>query len=170
VLLWFGLGFVFSLAGDVLLQLPRAYFLPGMAAFFLAHLFYIIGFTQHPLDLDWRLIVPIAGIGITYYELTKRIRAGLRTHDQPEMVIPVSGYAVILSLMLFFAISTAFRPAWGLIPVMLVSLGAALFFFSDASLAYNRFVRPLPAGDLRVMVTYHIGQILLAIGALLQYA
>ncbi len=199
LLIWFGLGLVFSLLGDVLLHLPQRFFLGGMLAFFLAHMAYITGFVKQPLAFDWKIILPAVAIPIIYVLFIRRVRAGLKASRQSEMMGPVMGYAGFLSLMLFFAISTLFRPAWGLIPAVLVSLGAGLFYLSDACLAYNRFASPLPAAssgvtarlagpassgggtpfrpppavpaaDLLVMVTYHLGQILIAFGALAQFA
>jgi uncharacterized membrane protein YhhN len=76
----------------------------------------------------------------------------------------------VISLMLFFAATTLFRPAWIPLPAILVILGAGLFYLSDAVLAYDRFVCPVKVGDLIVMMTYHLGQILIAGGTLLQFA
>jgi uncharacterized membrane protein YhhN len=36
--------------------------------------------------------------------------------------------------------------------------GAALFYASDALIAWNRFVRPLSWSPLPVIITYHLGQ------------
>ena len=45
--LWFGLGILFSLAGDVLLMLsPDRLFLAGLVAFLFAHGAYVIGFNM----------------------------------------------------------------------------------------------------------------------------
>ena len=41
---WFVAALVFSLAGDVLLMLPREQFVAGLSAFLVAHLCYIVGF------------------------------------------------------------------------------------------------------------------------------
>ncbi len=168
-LLWFGLGLVFSLLGDVLLLLPERFFLPGVGAFMLAHVFYIIGFTRQPLVLRWDLILPILVIGAIFLALTRSIRSGLRRRGETGLIGPVMVYAVILSLMWLSALSTLMRPGWTEPPAMIVSLGAGLFFLSDALLAYNRFVRQIPRGDFLVMSAYHLGQILLAFGVLLQY-
>jgi uncharacterized membrane protein YhhN len=99
----------------------------------------------------------------------RRIRSGLRAREETAMQLPVFGYAFIISLMLLFAVSTLFRPTWETIPAVLVTLGAGLFYVSDSTLAYARFVSPVRAGDFVVMFTYHMAQILIAIGALLQY-
>jgi uncharacterized membrane protein YhhN len=168
-LAWFGLGLVFSLAGDVLLHLSKRFFLGGMLAFFLAHLSYIFGFMQQSLSPDWKIIFPLVGIVIIYLLYTRRVRAGLQEHGLMNMQAPVMLYAGIISLMVLLAVSTLFRPSWPILPTVLVSLGATLFYFSDACLAYDRFVCPLRAGDLLVMISYHVGQVLITSGVLLRY-
>jgi uncharacterized membrane protein YhhN len=45
---WFVAALVFSLAGDVFLMLPRDAFVPGLAAFLVAHVCYVIGFWTDP--------------------------------------------------------------------------------------------------------------------------
>ena len=169
-LVWFGVGLVFSLLGDVVLQAPGRFFLLGVGAFFLAHLAYIVGFLQNIQTPDWRMAIPVLLVGIAFWLLNGRIRQGLLQQGESALVVPVMAYALVLSLMWLAALSTLFRPGWTEPPAALVSLGAGLFFLSDSVLAYNRFVRALPASDLVVMVTYHLGQILIAGGALGQFA
>ena len=41
--------------------------------------------------------------------------------------------------------------------------GAALFYASDALIGWERFVEARDGGHLAVMVTYHLGQILLVL-------
>jgi len=41
--------------------------------------------------------------------------------------------------------------------------GALLFYASDATLAWNRFVERHEYGDTAVMVTYHLAQMLLVL-------
>ena len=62
---------------------------------------------------------------------------------------PVTLYIVVISAMLITALATG--NAWA-------GVGAALFVSSDAMIAWNRFVRPLPVADVGIMVTYHLGQ------------
>jgi uncharacterized membrane protein YhhN len=165
-LLWFGLGLVFSLLGDIFLHMPARFFMPGVGAFLMAHVFYIIGFWQEPFRYTWQLIIPVILVGAAFWLLNRRIRAGLRAHNEMSMLVPVMVYAGVLSLMWLTAMTTIARPAWTGIPAALASVGAGLFFLSDSLLAYNRFVRPLPESDLMVMISYHIGQILIAASAL----
>ena len=56
---------------------------------------------------------------------------------------------VVISVMLATACATG---------NVLAGVGAALFVSSDAMIAWNRFVRPFPAADIGIMVTYHLGQ------------
>ena len=168
-LLWFGLGLVFSLAGDVLLLFPERFFLPGLGAFLITHLFYILGFWQQPVVLTWAAVLPVILVGLVFWALTSRIRAGLSLHRQNNMTVPVMVYSAVISLMWLSALLTLLRPGWLLLPAILVSVGAALFVLSDGMLAYNRFVRPISAADLLVISTYHTGQILITTGVLLNF-
>jgi len=45
----------------------------------------------------------------------------------------------------------------------------AVFFLSDSMLAWNRFVTPISYGRLKVIITYHLGQILIALGRPMQF-
>ena len=46
---------------------------------------------------------------------------------------------------------------------LLALAGALLFFYSDAILAWNKFVKPLPAGRVVNIVPYHVGEALLVL-------
>ena len=72
--LWFGLGILFSLAGDVLLMISLdRLFLAGLAAFLLAHVAYIIGFnTPVPGGSVWGIILAVM-IGIGGVRIMRRI-------------------------------------------------------------------------------------------------
>ncbi len=168
-LAWFGLALIFSLLGDVLLHLPPRFFLPGVGAFLFAHICYIVGFTRQLPMLTW-LLLTFAIIVAVYFTLFIRgVWAGLRRRGENALAGPVTLYALILSLMWLAALATLQNLGWSYTPAVLVSLGAGLFAFSDSMLAYARFVRVIPNSDLYVMVTYHCGQILMALGALEQF-
>jgi uncharacterized membrane protein YhhN len=155
------IGFVFSLAGDVFLMLPNPrYFLFGLVAFLLAHLAYIIGLNPTPPPLvALALLVPIAMVGTWF--IARVVRA-LRAAPHTSLVAPVVVYGVVISLMLFSAWATLFRPEWTTARRAFIIIGATLFFLSDAMLAWNRFVKPFAAAKLGVIITYHLGQIALA--------
>jgi uncharacterized membrane protein YhhN len=156
-------GLVFSLAGDIFLLLPsERFFIPGLAAFLLAHVCYIIGLNSTlPPWPALALFIVVAIIGLAVF---RGIALGLRHHQQTTMLIPVALYSLILSLMLFSAWATLFRPEWTPLRRAMVIAGASLFFASDTMLARNLFVTQSssPSARLRVMITYHLGQIALA--------
>jgi len=159
--LFFVLGLCFSLAGGVFLMLPgERFFIPGLISFFIAHVFYIIGLnpTLPPLGSVIVMIV-VAALGVMLYT---RIAASLRQKGEQAMRVPVGAYATILSLMLFSAWATLFRPDWSAAARFTAILGATLFFASDSMLAWNKFVAPSHALRVGVMVTYHLAQFALA--------
>jgi len=169
ILVWFGLALLFSLLGDIFLHLPSGFFIPGIGAFFIAHCLYVAGFTSMPLSLTWQAIFPVTAVTGIFFVLVRQIQFGMRVQQDTSLVIPVTAYAIVISLMLLSAVSTFFCPKWQSVASILVLLGAMLFFVSDTTIAINRFVTPVSHSDLLVMITYHIGQILITTGALIQF-
>ncbi len=156
-------GLVFSLAGDIFLLLPNErFFMPGLAAFLLAHICYILGLNATPPP--WPALVSAIVIAALGLALFRGIALGLRRRQQTAMLAPVALYSLILSLMLFSAWATWFRPEWTPLRRAIVIVGASLFFASDTMLARNLFVTQSssPPARLRVMITYHLGQVALA--------
>ena len=150
--LWFVVALVCSLAGDVFLMLPQDLFVPGLVSFLLGHLAYVVGllsaFQSLPL-LGVGIVLVVVGITVVLPRLLPGAQA-----EAPELVKPVVGYVLVISLMVV--------SAWGTATALAI-LGAMLFFASDATLAWNRFVHEYPKGRLLVMTTYHLGQIGLAL-------
>jgi uncharacterized membrane protein YhhN len=156
-------GLALSLAGDVFLMLPgERFFLPGLVSFLLGHVCYIFGLnpTLPPrCGPVFFLLVVVVALGAMIY---RPIAAGLRNQGRTSLILPVAVYTTVISLMLLSAWVTLFRPEWTPLRRGLVIAGASLFMASDGMLAFDRFVRPLPSAALRVMVTYHLGQMALA--------
>jgi len=175
-LVCFGLGIFFSLVGDVSLMVSYArfsnrWFLLGLAAFLLAHVAYIIG-----LNTPLGGVSPVWAIGIgivlamTAARILRRILAGVREKGLRRMVAPVVAYGMVITLMLLSAILTLYRLDWKTSAAGLVSLGAILFYFSDIILAWNRYVAPVKNGRVMNMASYHLGQIALVAGVIIQFA
>ncbi|PWH12436.1 MAG: hypothetical protein DDG60_13010 [Anaerolineae bacterium] len=171
-LFWFGLALLFSMAGDVFLLLTneRRWFPFGLGAFLLAHFAYIAGLNLPPAPLTTLTLGVAIFVGMSIFPLIRRILLSLPKRGLRRLVEPVRYYAATLALMLFSALVTLFRADWLDMPAYLVSLGAVLFVISDVILAWNKFVQPIRAGRLAVMITYHLGQMLLVIGAVGQFA
>jgi len=167
-LLWFGIGLFFSLLGDIFLLLTHSYFIFGLTAFLIAHAAYIIGFNQPLPEAGFPLyilgLVIFSGWLVLFGRLERALRASRRN---ARMRLPVALYSVVLAVMLFSALLTLFRPDWDFPAAICAALGGLLFFFSDTLLAFDRFVRPLKRARFWVRVTYHLGQLGLAAGALL---
>ncbi len=168
-LIWFALGLAFSLAGDIFLMLPREQFIAGLVAFLLAHIFYIVGFLQTPVALNLPGLIIAVVIALVIIRLYRRIASGLEESGKPALKIPVLIYSLVISVMLLLALLTLTGESWQTSPALLVSLGALLFYISDALLAWNKFVTPLRQGRFISIIPYHLGQILLTVGAALHY-
>jgi uncharacterized membrane protein YhhN len=170
-MLWFGLGIAFSFLGDVLLLFPQdRMFIAGLVAFLLTHIFYLFGFQGellHPTIWSFILIFFILLIAL---RLLQRIVSALRLKGQNFLVYPVIVYGLVISLMLFAAMSTMFDAAWKTSAAGYVTVGAFLFWISDLILAWNKFVSPIKSGRVLNIVAYHLGQIGLIAGVIIQLA
>jgi len=136
-----------SLLGDVLLMVPGDLFVAGLLAFLLAHLAYIA--TLHAslaARLLWLLVVLVASSPVAARLMRAVPGTGLR--------LTVATYSLVLSLMVASALASGRATA---------AVGAVLFFASDMLIAWNRFVRPVPRAEPIIMVTYHLGQLGLAV-------
>jgi uncharacterized membrane protein YhhN len=174
-LICFGLGIFFSLAGDTFLMISfyrfsNRWFFPGLAAFLLAHVSYIVG-----LNSPFPSVSPLWSMGIalvlalTASRVLRRLIAGVRQKGLRRLVIPVGLYGMVITLMLLSALLTLYTSDWKTSASGLVALGATLFFFSDIILAWNKFVTPIKNGRLANMILYHLGQAALVTGALIQF-
>lgn len=164
--LWIGLALLFGLGGDVCLMLPVDVFIAGLVSFMLGHVSYIIGFnpTLPILTLPGVLIVIV--IAAAACLVGSKVFAGLKKNPKRAMLRPgVAAYLLAISLMVISAALTLIRPEWNFVNAATVTAGALLFFASDACLAIDRFSHPFKHARLIVIVTYHLGQILLALGA-----
>jgi uncharacterized membrane protein YhhN len=146
------------------------FFLAGLAAFLGAQVMYIVG-----LNSPFPNVSPVISLGlalllgISSARVLRRVTAGLAAKGSDRLAAPIVGYGMILTVMLLSAMLTLFRDDWKSIPSLLVSSGAILFYFSDLLLAWDRFVNPVRNGRLINMVLYHLGQIALILGAVLQF-
>jgi uncharacterized membrane protein YhhN len=158
------LAIVFSLAGDVLLMYPDR-FVPGLLAFLVSHIFYIIAYRQHRgepnentlqgvhrIRLAFPIILAATGLVIVLYPLLGELR------------IPVMVYATILAVMALQALfrygRTTAESFW------MVFSGAVLFMVSDSMLAINKFLSPVSQSHFWIMLTYITAQFLIVKGLL----
>ncbi len=169
-LLWFGLGLLFSLAGDVLLMISfERMFLAGLAAFLLAHAAYIIGFNIPLPDFSaWGLVFAvIVSLGGT--RIIRRILSALASKEQVNMRTPIIVYSMVISLMLLSSMMKLSDLTWDANAAALVSVGAFLFYISNIILAWNKFVSPIQYARICHIAAYHLGQIALIAGVIIQF-
>jgi alkylglycerol monooxygenase len=145
---------VFSLGGDVFLMLPSDYFIPGLASFLVAHIFYIVLFKQ---DSRWfasrfALLGVLAVGGLMYAILWRQL-------PDAALKIAVACYVTVIGVMVAQAIGRATQlqhsgATW-------VALAAAVFMLSDTLIAINKFLLPIPLADLWILATYYTAQIII---------
>ena len=154
------IALVLSLAGDVFLLGDRDRFVPGLIAFFAAHVAYIVAFggavlSPYSVYLGTMLIL-VGG------PLFLAIRHGLRRGGKAQLVFPVLAYVFVISIMVVAALTGPEANGFSRGSVIAATVGAVLFYLSDALIGIHRFVRELSWAPVTIMVTYHLGQIGLA--------
>lgn len=170
-LLWFGLALVFSWLGDVFLLLPQKYFVGGLASFLIAHVLYLIGFNLSRPAFGWQAVVFLLLVALAAWLVFPRIFKSLHGSQEKEKLrLPTAIYAIVISLMLLSALLNLLRPGWPQTAALITLGGAVLFFLSDSILATNRFARPIFKSELWVMITYHLAQFGIVLGALMTFA
>ncbi len=139
-----------SLAGDAFLMV-EGFFIPGLVSFLLAHLAYIALFKQGvPWFAHRGALAATVGVGAAMYLFLWQ--GGL----PPELRVPVAVYVLVIALMAAQALGRA--RTLGDRAAHQVALGACIFMLSDALLATNRFVLPLPLAQVGVLTTYYAAQ------------
>ncbi len=173
--LCFALGIFLSLAGDVFLMVSYSrpsnrWFILGLASFLLAHVAYIIGLNTPLPDVSllWSMGLALL-LALTASRILRRIITSIRQRRLQRMALPVAVYGMVITLMLLSALLTLYRTDWVTSAAGLVSLGAGLFYLSDILLAWNKFVNPIRNGRVANMITYHLGQVALVVGILIQF-
>ncbi|WP_417701604.1 lysoplasmalogenase [Pseudomonas sp.] len=148
---WIGIGLVFSLAGDILLDWPGDLFVFGLGAFLLGHLAYLRAYCSDSRQpaLPALLLALVAG-GAMF--------AILASSGLGELLIPVACYATAISLMLWRALARIGQPQLQPRSTWLAAGGATLFVLSDSLIGIDRFVTSFDAAPYAIILTYWLGQ------------
>ena len=159
---WIVLALVCSWAGDVLLMFESMFsnfFIFGLAAFLIAHIFYIM-FYENVIRKEglrknywWFLPVILYYIALIYI-LSPRLG---------DMKLPVRIYGIVISYMLIQALQTGRIKNMAAATLMIG--GAVLFITSDSILAVNKFYESFAYAGIAIMLTYGIAQLLITLGA-----
>jgi uncharacterized membrane protein YhhN len=156
---------LFSCAGDILLmqKSDEKFFMFGLGAFLVAHLFYILTLRQHRLEnspealqglqkIRFAFPIVLAGTGLV---------AILYGHLE-GLKIPVMVYAAVITFMVLNALFRFGRTSTK--SFTMVFGGAILFMMSDSLLAVDKFLEPIPMAGFWVMSTYIGAQFLIVKG------
>lgn len=151
---FFVVALAFSLLGDVFLMLPDRdrFFVFGLGSFLVGHLAYVPGLVLIAFGAGGFLVgvvVVVVAMATVGLRIVRAVRTG-----EPALLVPVMAYMGVISLMVACAFATT-------TPVAIA--GALLFYGSDSLIAWNGFVSPFRRADVAIMVTYHLGQIGLAL-------
>lgn len=148
------LAIILCAFGDVLLtQSSPNSFIYGLGSFLVGHIIYLVAFLQFAnkqffvVKIVMSIVVVLTAIGLALMILPAT----------DTLLIPVSAYICIITSMVvvaFFAWNKSMRHIGG----------ALMFMVSDATLAWNMFLDPLPFAAFVVMITYYIAQLLMVAG------
>lgn len=160
-------GLVFCCLGDIFLMIEGKdiFFISGLAAFLIGHVFYIFQFNRMLKWKDNQQLLAFSGTGIMIYGLLMFNR--LYPHIG-ELLVPVILYILVISIMLFF--SVARKRSVSQRSFYLCLSGAVLFVISDSVLAVNQFDGPVYYGHFWVMLTYMLAQYCISKGILVNGA
>jgi alkenylglycerophosphocholine hydrolase len=154
---WIAAGIALSVVGDIaLLSASEGAFLIGLGAFLLAHLAYVVAFARVAVWSPHVVIVAVSTITVTALVLRAIAPGTARLRG------PTIAYGIVISAMVIAASATLGGPLAG---APLAAGGATFFYASDASLALNRFRRPIPHAAFFTLGLYWIGQIGIALAA-----
>ena len=149
---FFLVALTFGLISDIFLMLPQDMFLLGLVAALFEHLAYSAGFRAREFHVDLLLVAGTVALASARFVLPSVYKALKREHA--SLVWPVFAYVAVFIVMVSSAGGTG---------SLIALVGALLFFYSDALLAWNRFVKPLSWGRLGNIVLYHTGQALIVL-------
>jgi uncharacterized membrane protein YhhN len=164
------IAFVFSWIGDIALMfghVHQLFFLGGLVAFLITHVFYILAFSKSALPkpgfLKWNPLFALPAIAYCVFLVTYLLPF-IPVHMKPAILI----YAAVIGCMVLAALNNA-----GRVPVksfVLVFSGAVLFMFSDSIIAINKFAMAdqLPYAGVFIMALYIAGQLMIANGMLIK--
>lgn len=148
------LGLIFSLAGDVILALsPEALFIQGVAAFFIAHAFYIVAF-RRAMSYSKRGVLLAAVVIAWCATVGSVVFPHLGT-----LAVPVVAYMIVITAM---GVSAGFATG----PTITLFAGASAFIVSDSMIAVDRFVTHFRYAPYFVMAAYYFGQFYIVEGTL----
>lgn len=155
-----------SWIGDIILlfaEKGEIYFIAGLIAFLLSHIFYIVLFNKQTIvfTIKDKLVFLLGIILILTYLITMM---SVLLPSLGDLTIPVLVYAFTLSIMLFCGFKGFLN--WQKPGNIIILIGAVFFVTSDSFLAFDKFYFPFPNSSFLIMFTYVVAQYLITLGIL----
>ncbi len=152
---WISLGLLFSLVGDILLLSPGKFFLPGLAAFLITHIAYLIAFTRDAkFPANWFAWLIFLTLAAGNFHL-------LHQHLPTGFALPVALYAIALATMSSQALGRSLLLQTA--ASKLAAAGALLFLLSDTVLGWDRFHKPIIPAPVLILSLYYAAQFLITL-------
>jgi len=148
---------VFSWTGDTLLIFvfkDAIYFILGLVAFLIAHIFYIILFAKELKKANGKIELRKAVLLLVVIYLIALLM--ILIPHLGGLTIPVIIYSVVISTMLYMACLLSFH--WPKPASIYLLTGAISFILSDSILAFDKFYQPIPMSGFLIMATYLYAQ------------
>jgi uncharacterized membrane protein YhhN len=154
-------GIGLSVLGDVVLLFEsEGAFMLGLLLFLGAHLSYTAAFVLHGMGALWTPAVGVVVFGAASGWLVQKLWNGVG----PALRGPVVLYAAAITAMTAAAFACLAGP-WPPAAAAAAAIGALFFYFSDATLAWTRFVEPFRHGQTVTLLIYWLGQLGIALAA-----
>jgi uncharacterized membrane protein YhhN len=151
---WILGGIFFSCCGDVFLMLPMDLFVPGLLAFLLAHLCFLLAllgdsrFAARPLPMLGTLVYGAINVALLWPSIAASLRWPVIVY---VAVLACMGGQAVVRARMFFVRRDIMRAS-----ATRAAIGALIFLLSDSLLAWNRFRGPFPFADVGVLATYYL--------------
>lgn len=141
-------GLFFCTIGDGTLR----WFVVGLSAFLVGHLFYLTAFIGRWRfsKLRFAALLPIAAFAVL---MGNELVQALSADGKSSLIAPVVAYVAVICTMGWTAIMTGSRTAIA---------GSLLFMVSDSILSWNMFVSDIAYSGPLIMLTYYSAQFLIS--------
>lgn len=164
-------AFLFSLFGDSFLMIPNngmSYFIPGLASFLIAQIFYVFLFRQTIILSGKESFLNKNKIYLTGYILYGAIVYSL-LFVHLDIVLKIAVLFYMTAILSMSAMALNRFKAVSSTSFSLVFFGSVLFVISDTLIALDKFLMPIPNDRIFVMSTYIAAQFLIMKGILKQF-
>lgn len=161
-------GLIFSLAGDLVLQVSQDLFVPGLLLFLVAFLFYSAAFVGVTRKGSWVRLLPFAAWGLIAFLILNPYLG--------DVTLPVGAYMLVIVIMLWRAAALPGSHGASQTFELAALLGAVSLGMSDTLLALNHFIwhdtltffninQAAPFVPTLIVTLYWLGQCGLALSA-----